>query len=192
MEPQQTNTQPQPDIQIIPGQAPQIGNPTQKSSPRQKIILFVILGIVGLVVLLLLITLLADGGNQSSKYLGKVIARNEEMLRVLDEYGKESRSKDVSIQIASSQLILFSDTKALKDAGFGSTAKQIEQVTISNLDSKIGDSIAQGRFDDFIKDYLTNAFEQNIADIDLALPEVKSDNTKNLLLMMRQNYEDLK
>lgn len=167
----------------MPPQQPNNMNADQK---RRTTLIRLSVGGALFIVVLLIIGVITASQSSTITGLGAVQARNTEILRIIDEQGKNISSQTVKNRAARISIVLKSDNRILTQLG---TVASV--VPSSGIEAQLTDSLANNQFDVVIDNYFDTILSANITDLQAAIAGAKNEESKTTLNNMLESLESL-
>lgn len=164
-------------------------DPNQGQAKKRKIIGAIIL--VGFLLIIAAVAVALLAGSSGSKQLGLVLARQNEAVRILEEYGEQASSETTKAFTARALVVLKSDATELANAGVSASADQQQAAVVPGIDDVMTDAARSNRLDEVINDYLEETISANQQLAEETLDSTKKENLKLVLQTVVENYKNL-
>lgn len=164
-------------------------DPNAVQAKQKKLIRLIIILVVVTVAVLVLAAVFAPKNTDNEK-LSLALARHQEIVRILDEFSQNARSADTKQLVANAKLVVLSGASELSSAGVSVSTTQAGTVKITDIESKLEESIRNNSFDSAITEFITSNLEANRQDLSLVKQDL-DDQKRQVVERLLSDYDSL-
>lgn len=164
-------------------------DPNTAQAKQKKLIKLIIILVVVTVVVLVLAAVFAPKDSNNEK-LSLVLARHQEIVRVLDEFSENARSADTKQLVTSAKLVILSGATELTSAGVSVSTTQADSIKIADIESKLQESIRNNSFDSAITEFITASLQASRQDLN-SVKEGLDEQKRQVVERVLDDYDSL-
>jgi ABC-type lipoprotein release transport system permease subunit len=154
-------------------QPQQMYQPTYSTPPNplKKIVIGVVVVVV--VMVLALIVVMVSSGGSATGQLGTPLARQNNLVTLLDEHGEKARSVEATSFVARAKIILSSLSLEMTEAGIISSKSQVADVQVPGINEQLEQAARNNQFDEIFLDYARGVISSNQQDVATFIQDVE-------------------
>ena len=154
------------------------------SRPPSQVQRFIVLGgiLVGVIILIIVFFSLLGGSNDGpQQQLGRIVARQERILTLIDTYGENTRGLNEQTEVAIIKASVTSDLQQLQAIGGASSAEALQSISDSTIEERLDSAAASTNFDETFLEILKDQLSANVSEIEALFNSTDNQQLKSAL-----------